>query len=295
MANLSVLSTVQTTATTLSNLILATPQTNIGIQAQQTIMPNGNSTAKPPAFLFDFEGEQSIALETDITDHYAEDNSALNDQAALKPEIINTEGFVSELNDIVSNPVLQALQVAAEKLTVVSGFVPALSTTALLAYNEAVQAYQLANLALTAGVAAYSGLGGLTAAQQQAQAAQAKLGLVPTKVQTKQQSAFTLFYGYWQARQLFTVQTPWAIFQNMMLKSVRPIQDPETDSFSTFQVTFKKLRFAGVASTTLNAQTRNAIQQLSSQSSQVNNGASTGVGGFTAPNGYLGTVSGGSA
>jgi hypothetical protein len=271
---------------------LATPQTNIGIQAQQTIMPNANATAKPPAFLFDFEGEQSIVLETDITDHYAEDNSALQNQSALRPEQINTEGFVSELNDIVSNPVLQALQIAAEKLTVISGFTPGLSTTALLAYNEAVQAYQIGNLALTAGVSAFNALSGAGSGSASAQA-QARLGLVPIAVQTKQQAAFTLFYGYWQARQLFTVQTPWAIFQNMMLKSIRPMQDPETDSYSTFQVTFKHMRFAGVASTSVNAQTRNAIQQLSSQNSLVNNGSSTGVGGYSAPTGFSGSVTSG--
>jgi hypothetical protein len=278
MANLAVLSTVQSGVTALSNLILATPQTNIGIQPQQTVMPNGNVTAKLPSFLFDFNGEDSIELETDITDHFTEDNSSLQDQATLLPEKIHTEGFVSELNDIVSDPILQALQIAAQKLTIIAGYTPQLSTTALLAYNEAIQAYQIGNLALSAGTAVYSGLA--------SGSVQKALGLVPIPVQTKQQAVFTLFYGYWQQRQLFTVQTPWAIFQNMMLKNVRPVQGPDSNSFSTFQVTFKIMRFAGVASTSVNAQERNQIQQLSSLNALVNNGPSTGIGGYTSSPNY---------
>lgn len=255
--NLSALTSITTTATALSNLILATPNANPGYQPQQKIFPDGSVAQKDPPILFDYEGEQTGTFESDITDHYIEDNTAVQDQIALRPEIITTRGFIGELNDVVP-PLLQALQVAANKLTVISAFTPGLSSTALLAYNEAFQAYQLASLASSAGVAAWGFISGNG-----------------SQTQTKQQAAFARFYGYYRNRTLFTVQTPWAIFQNMAIKSLRPVQDAETNTVTEFQVEFKMMRFASTISTSgisLQFQGRTANQATLG----VNTGASTG-------------------
>jgi uncharacterized Fe-S center protein len=48
-------------------------------------------------FVFDVITLDSIELSSDITDHYIEDNTAINDHIALKPEIIRVEGLVGEL------------------------------------------------------------------------------------------------------------------------------------------------------------------------------------------------------
>jgi len=56
-----------------------------------------------------------------------------------------------------------------------------------------------------------------------------------------------LFYGYWQSRTLFTVQTPWAIFQDMAIQNLRAIQDDSTRMITDFEITFKMLRFAAAA------------------------------------------------
>ena len=69
-------------------------------------------------------------------------------------------------------------------------------------------------------------------------------GITIARNQTKQQIAFQQFYGYWRTRTLFTIQTPWAIFQNMAIKSLRAIQSEETRMITDFEVTFKLMRFA---------------------------------------------------
>lgn len=257
MASLSSLSSATTAATALSNLILVTPQTNLGYQPQNAPKADGTPSTKqnPPSLLFDYEGEQTVTLESDITDHFVEDNTAVQDQISLKPITITTHGFIGELNDIAPLG-LQTLKAIADKLTTVGSYTPALSTTALIAYNEALLLYQTAQNAVNSAVSAWSSLTGGAGNQ------------------TKQQIAYSAFYGYWSSRTLFTVQTPWAIFNNMAIKTLRAIQDAETRMISDFEVTFKMIRYSSTISIKgipVIFQQRSAIQS----SGLVNNGTST--------------------
>lgn len=225
--NLSSLANVTTSATALSNLILATPQANSGYQPQNSPTKNGTNAQPPKSILFHYEGEQTFTLDSDVTDHVIEDNTTLQDQIALKPEVVTTHGFIGELND-VPPAALALLKTAADKLTIIGAYTPALSVTAINAYNEAAFLYSTASNTANAAVSAWSSLTGG--------------GSSPN--QTKQQLYFNLFYGYWQSRTLFTIQTPWAIMTDMVLKTVRAIQSEETNVITDFEVTFKKLRFA---------------------------------------------------
>lgn len=235
--NLSGLSQATTAATALSNLILVSPQEDLGIQPQTVV----TQVQHPPKFLFNYYGDQEVLLEADITDHFVEDNTALQDQIALKPEMITGEGFIGELNDVVPD-LLKPLKIAADKLSVISGYTPGLSTTAQLAYNTAFQLYQVALLGASAGVAAWNSLSG-----QAGQGVNIANAQFPS-VQNQQQLAFQYFYGYFKSRVLFTVQTPFAVFQNCAIKSVRAIQSAESNTFSTFAVTFKPINFAKTVS-----------------------------------------------
>jgi hypothetical protein len=236
MANLSSLTPVTTTATALSNLILVSPQATIGYQPQNN--PASPTNQQPPALLFHYEGEQVVSLESDITDHYIEDNTAIQDQIALRPITITTHGFIGELND-VAPPGLATVQAIADKLTTIGAYLPALSVTALLAYTEAFQLYQVGLNAANSAIStwnAVSGTNGESVINGQQLTKQAN--------QNKQQSMFQQFFGYWNNRTLFTVQTPWAVFQNMAIKSLRAIQDAETNVITDFEVSFKVIRMA---------------------------------------------------
>lgn len=238
--NLSGLSPATTAATALSNLVLVSPQATIGYQPQNPPNLDGTpSTAQqPPAFLFNYEGEQTAVLESDITDHYVEDNTAVQDQIALKPEMVTTHGYIGELNDVPPFA-LGLLKTAAEKLATIGAYVPQLSLTANIAYSEAFLLYQVAANAANSAVAAWSSLTG-TGGESVIGAG----GLTASDNQTKQQTAFQQFYGYWRSRTLFTVQTPWAVFQNMALLRVRAIQDDTTRVITDFELTFKMIRSA---------------------------------------------------
>lgn len=260
MPNLSALTPVTTAATALSNLILVSPQAVNGYAPQNGPSVNGQPARLSPALLFHYEGEQTATIESDITDHFIEDNTAIADQIALKPEMITTHGFIGELNDIAPKALLP-LQFLADKLTVVSAYTPVISETALIAYTQAFQLYQVAANVSNVAVSAWNSLSG-----SGGENVVGSTGLTGnSKNQSKQQVAFQQFYGYWRNRTLFTIQTPWAVFQNMAIKSLRAIQSAETNVITDFEVTFKMIR---TASTTTNPSTVSTLQGRASTAAQ---------------------------
>lgn len=255
--NLSSLIPSTTSATALSNLILVTPNQTVGYQPQNLPSKDGQQTQQPPAILFHYEGENNVTLQSDITDHYVEDNTAVQDQIALRPERVTTNGFIGELNDVAPKE-LVPLKIVADKLTVVSAYVPVISTTAKIAYNRAAYLYAVTKNAIDASVSAWSSVSG---GGGQSVIDGNGISLQPN--QNKQQLIFQQFYGYWRNRTLFTVQTPWAVFKNMAIESLRAIQDSETRMITDFDITFKLMRFASTITTDVdvaNFQGRSASQ-----------------------------------
>jgi hypothetical protein len=244
MPDISGIALSTTTATSLANLVLVSPQKTIGYQPQAKSTKNGKLQPQPPAILFHYEGEQQISLESDITDHYVEDNSTIQDQIALRPEQVVVNGYIGELNTVPPRA-LETLKSAADKLTIISAYTPSLSLTALRAYNLAFAAYQVLDNAAAAAISAWGSVTGKTGEQTVIDGVNVTVG----RNQTKQALAFQQFYGYWKNRTLFTVQTPWAVFQNMAIKSLRATQSAETRMITDFEVTFKLVRFANTVVT----------------------------------------------
>lgn len=245
MGNLDGLSNVTTAAGSLGALILATPQlgnqpqNTVGYQPQNAPSDVDNQDQQPPTLVFDYEAEQSVTLETDITDHYIEDNSAIQDNATLKPIMITTGGFIGELSDVlpIGNTTLKQLR---DSLVAISSYTPQLTEAALVAYNEAFFLYQTGASLANAAVSAWgsvTGNGGTNVIDGEGQ-------ITSLPNQTRQQLMFQQFFGYYNSRTLFTVQTPWAIFEDMIIKTLRAVQDADTQMVTSFEITFKQMRFA---------------------------------------------------
>ena len=235
-------------ASALANLVIVSPKNTVGYQPQA---PNGTTAALQPRLMFHYEGENSVNLQSDITDHYIENNTAIQDQITLKPVTITVHGYIGDLNNVPPNTALLTAQTVANKLLIMSTYTPALSITALEAYNAAVEAYQTVASAANSAVSVYQGLSG---GQGLAVVNGNGIGITNTttpgafnqftSTQTPQQIMFQQFYGYWWNRVLFTVQTPWAVFQNMAIQTLRSIQDETTQNVTDFEITFKMIRYA---------------------------------------------------
>jgi hypothetical protein len=251
-------------AVALSNLILVIPKKNTGIKAQPKVdatsaggfvnsVLNFLGVGDDPSFLFHYEGENTVTLESDITDHYIEDNTARQDHITLKPEIITVTGYIGELNDVVPE-YLAPLKIAADKLGMMSAFTPSLSVTALKTYNTAMQLYNTGRVIANAGIAAVRTFTG-------------------DENQNEQQKAFSQFYGYYKERRLFTVQTPWAIFEDMAIRTLRAVQEEDTNAVSSFEISFKKLRFA--QSYFVKTKNKSGSNRSGNKGEKVNKGTST--------------------
>lgn len=269
---------------TLSGFLIATPQTTVGYQPQNTpallatniagaqtknssnVLPGYNLAFR--ALIFNYEGENTSTLESDITDHFVENNLATQDHIALRPVIITTQGFIAELNDTPGftgqvNAVQSAFAAAsnaANKLTLLTGYLPGLSGPSLIAYNEAVFAFNNTTALLNAGI----GLASSLSAGGESVINGTTFSSAPN--QSKQQIAYQNFYGYWVNRVLFTVQTPWAVFQNMAIQRLQAVQSAETNVITDFEVTFKQIRYASTASSVPGQiNPANAVGQTSAQ------------------------------
>lgn len=179
-------------------------------------------------FVFDLVEDDSSDLESDITDYYVEDNSAVQDQIALRPETITISGKVAEV--VKTAAAIRKSYLGTENpLPLIPGVMPVLTISA-----EETQAQTLANQAAdTNAVANTQTLWGYynSALPQQPN-------------QTKQSLVFGYFYQLWKGRQMFSVECPWGIMTNMAILSMSAKQGPDTRLVSDFTVTFKKIRVA---------------------------------------------------
>lgn len=203
---------------------------------------NPDGTAAIPLFLpfpiiFHYEGEQSVTSDADITDHYIEDNTAIHDQIALKPVTITTHGFIGELNDVPPLALQLLRKQVLNRLTAIGAYAPRASLTATIAYDEAFFFYQTASNAANAAVSAFSSIAGTGET-----VIGGSLGTTFAPNQNKQQTYFQQFYFYQQNRTPFTIQTPWAVFENMFILHLQPVQDESTAVITDFHVTFKMVR-----------------------------------------------------
>lgn len=243
MANdvLAAVGAAQIAALGISNIALVTPE-DIGYLPQDD---NGLTGLK--SIIFNYEQDNQATLESDITNNYVEDNSSRVDQISLKPETVIVSGVVGELNNLVPAK-LKTAKAVVDKLFLLSYYTPELSVVAQRAYNAAAQAYDTADKISRSRVSSIASLAGT------GQGTIGSSGLVTDAdfgTQTKQQTYFQQFYGYWSNRTLFTIQTPWAIFKNMAIASLRAVQSSETKQVSDFEITFKMVRYASTKETSL--------------------------------------------
>jgi hypothetical protein len=294
-------SLISSVLSTLSSFLVATPQSTIGYQPQiapialgtvapvpipntiptpanaSNVLQGYNLTYNP--LVFNYEGENTGTFESDITDNYVEQNFAAQDQIALKPVRITVQGFVGELNNTpgysgsvnVVQSGFSATLSAASKLSLLAAYSPSLYPAALIAYNQAVFAYNNAAALVGAAVGAASSLLSVVAPGSVSPTGETVINgntFGKASGQNLQQVMFQNFYGYWFNKILFTVQTPWAIFENMAIERFHSIQAADTNEITDFEVTFKQIRYASTSTNTAGAvNPANSVGQTAAQAS----------------------------
>lgn len=199
---------------------------------QAIVRPTGTvPTSGINGFVFDFIGEEEITMESDITDHYVEDNYAIQDHIAQKPIRYVCKGYIGELINLFPNALLSILT-TVQTLDAIVPFQPVFS----------VQANQVYNQLAAVGDQAVNVIG-------QAQSLNALLSGVSTTA-NRQQNAYKTFLNFWQNRVLCTVETPYQVLYMMAIERVTPIQPENTQIISEFTVSFKQIRLATTLTST---------------------------------------------
>lgn len=225
-------------------------------------------------FPFDVEGVTTATLQSDITDNYAENNSTLQDNIAIRPKRFVLKNYVGEL--VYYGPggsgSPSIVQTVLQKLTTINSYLPTLASATQQAqglFNSVSSAatlnpfnsqFSLSNIfgdvSINGAASLFAGIKNL---------------LTP---QTKQASAYSFFKAMWQQRILCGVQTPFEFITNMAIESVVAIQDEDTKYMTTFTVTLKEMRFAKTTTTPYNQSQYKSPNQTSGANSDAGIGGS---------------------
>lgn len=181
---------------------------------------------------FDIDQDESLNLSADITDHYVENNTFLNDHRVIKPVEITVNGLKGE---VVFRPPeglpgqTQELNNRLEEVDAYLGdFTPGMLQEIMKSISRANSAVSRINQNLNRTQNVLSALSGEG----------------PEK--TEQEKAYSELKALFYSNQLVTVQTPWRYFDNMMINAVNFRQGQSSRDYSQISVTLKEVRFADI-------------------------------------------------
>jgi len=179
-------------------------------------------------FAFDTFEEHKSELQSDITDHFVEDNSTIQDHIAIKPKKITLRGFVGELVEERATPKSEVVELF-EKLTIINSYVPVITDAAKQLNSLIDVSLETKEDAIDATIGAGVDL------------FQAYKTLNPPD--TKQAKAYNFFRALFDAKQLVAVDTPFGFMSDMAIENIVSIQG-DNAYIMDFAVTLKEFRTA---------------------------------------------------
>lgn len=212
-----------------------------------------------------YESEQ-VNMESDITDHYVDTNSAVQDHIARRPITITLNGYQGEYFYSV-HPIETMVAKIAPVFTLVDVFKPKLDKI-----TKKIQQKQVEHLLNKLNN------GNKTAAEEYAKKARKEdffskqynaIDLFQLfqniyKLKSAQTRAFFYFEALWKSEILFTVETRWKRYNNMVIQKVTPLADNNAD-ITDFSVTFKQINITTSKSESI----ENVAGRLKDQAAQV--------------------------
>lgn len=198
------------------------------------------SNAGIAGFVFHVAKETTAEFANDITDHYIEDGTVVQDMIAHKPITLTLSGFVGEYTNIVEDE-KSGVQKVAEKLTVVSNYAKTISNFAkqTLTVEQNINNKDYVDAVVNGGTSLYGLYQDMT---------------VEKNEQTK---AFAFFEALRERGTTIKVKTPWKNYSDMVIETLVAKQDAETKDITDFEVKLKQIR---------RVKTINSIKQKSLQS-----------------------------
>jgi hypothetical protein len=200
-------------------------------------------------FVFDIEEDASITLSNDITDHFTEDNTTIQDQIAIKPKRVVLKNFIGELTDIVQGEFQAQAQRVIQKLTILSALLPAITASTEQSMDAIDGAKRTENFGIDSIADASGGFLNLFALTK---------NLLPPV--TKQEQTYLYLKALRDQKILVGLQTPFEFMPNMAIETIVAKQDGTTRFVSDFTITLKEIRFAQVQTRALTQSEKRGLQ-----------------------------------
>lgn len=186
----------------------------------------------------DIVGEESLSVDSDVTDHYVESNQAYQDQISLKPKIYTISGEVGELVWYQKDKASQVFGQVAQRLEGVTSLLPVRSRGFNQMKNYVMKAAQWVDTASNAAskIANLSNqLIGYDSDNEEV-----------TRSITHQQQAYSELLAMRDNRNPVSIQTPWGILKDYVITNLKLTQPKETKDKSTISITFKEFRTTSI-------------------------------------------------
>lgn len=184
-------------------------------------------------FLFDIPREENLDLRTDVTDHFTENNSFINDHIVNQPVTVTLNGYQGELIFEGLGGIAGGIQQLQNRLETVEAYAGESTPGAVQDAQRVLNQTQRAISTINQTVDRVQNVIGLLGGQQ-------------GQEQTRQERAYNELNGLRLARTPVTLQTPWAYFDSMIITSLRFVQTEETRDRSEISVSLKEFRTAEV-------------------------------------------------
>ena len=185
-------------------------------------------------FVFDYLGEETLTFEADITDHYVENNTAVQDHVARKPRRVTLRGFKSELAIPAPHGVSGLLSTMQSALSQVQAYLGKYTPGVVATMGKAItQAQNVVN-----------------EVTQDLSKVQNIISLFPGAPvqQTSQEKAYAQLYTCFRGDMAsgipipFSIDTPYGPMNNMLIERVTMTQPENTQGWSDISVTLKEIR-----------------------------------------------------
>lgn len=195
------------------------------------------------SFVFDYAGEVSIELKADITDHYTEDNTVIQDHIALNPARVVMRGLIGELVKGPAQAGLAGLLGGLQNsLTTINAYIGGKTPQAVVKASKAISQVQKVSDQISSAVSKGKSLLNFL-----------EYGSVSS---VKQAKAFQKLEMLFNRRIPFAIQTPYKHYTNMVIETLKAVQSEDTKYVSDITVTLKQIRQASVTLTKTGAAVR---------------------------------------
>lgn len=179
---------------------------------------------------FDIPDNEQIRLQAEITDHYVENGSFINDHRIIKPIEITLSGFIGELVYRPPEGIQGSIQELSNRLETVEAFLGNYTPGAVQSFQQALINTNFAISTINNTINQVKNVKNFFDGEG--------------SEETAQEKAFNELEAFFFQNELVTVQTPWRYFENMSIVDLAFNQDNETDKMSDITITLKEWRFA---------------------------------------------------